>query len=110
MDAEPYRTHPIYDGEGAKFDSIVYKKGASILKMIRATLGPDTFQLALQNYLKKHEYGTATHQMLFDEFTEAARQNRITDWCGEPFNATKFLEPWFLQSDVAFNTSPDLPM
>ncbi|XP_050301778.1 membrane alanyl aminopeptidase-like [Anthonomus grandis grandis] len=40
-----------------KYSKITYAKGASILRMIRYTLGDDVFQKAIQNYLQEHALG-----------------------------------------------------
>lgn len=35
-----------------RFDSISYDKGASIIRMLQHTVGMDTFNVAIRNYLK----------------------------------------------------------
>jgi alanyl aminopeptidase len=42
------------------FDGITYDKGASVLAMFEAYVGPDTFQKGVREYLKAKAYGTAT--------------------------------------------------
>jgi aminopeptidase N len=42
------------------FDAITYQKGASVLKQLVATIGPDTFLAALRRYFARHAWGVAT--------------------------------------------------
>ena len=42
------------------FDSITYNKGASVLNMFEAYLGPETFQRGVRDYLKARAWGNAT--------------------------------------------------
>jgi alanyl aminopeptidase len=42
------------------FDSITYEKGAAVLTMFEAWIGPDRFRKGVQRYLREHAYGSAT--------------------------------------------------
>ena len=42
------------------FDGIAYGKAASVLRMLEAYLGPETFRAGVDQYLKLHLYGNAT--------------------------------------------------
>jgi puromycin-sensitive aminopeptidase len=42
------------------FDGIAYGKAASVLRMLEAYLGPDTFRAGVDQYLKGHLYSNAT--------------------------------------------------
>jgi aminopeptidase N/puromycin-sensitive aminopeptidase len=42
------------------FDGIAYGKAASVLHMLEAYLGPETFRAGVNLYLKEHAYGNAT--------------------------------------------------
>jgi alanyl aminopeptidase len=42
------------------FDGITYDKGASVLNMFEAYVGPETFQKGVREYLKAKAYGNAT--------------------------------------------------
>lgn len=59
-------THPIEvpvnlpDEIEQVFDAISYGKGASILRMIEAYIGKETFQDGIRRYLSAHAYGNAT--------------------------------------------------
>ncbi len=49
-------THDIHNA----FDSITYSKGGGLLSMLENYLGPDLFQKAVSEHIKKFNYGTAT--------------------------------------------------
>ncbi len=42
------------------FDGIAYDKAASVLRMLEAYLGQETFRAGVSQYLKEHSYGNAT--------------------------------------------------
>jgi puromycin-sensitive aminopeptidase len=44
------------------FDTISYGKGASVLRMIEAYLGPEILRKGVDTYLRQHEYGSATSE------------------------------------------------
>src|SRR5882724_8521012 len=58
-------THPVHAAVETPaqideaFDSITYKKGASVLRMVENYLGPDTFRKGVNTYLQAHAYGNA---------------------------------------------------
>jgi aminopeptidase N len=52
------------------FDSIVYEKGASVLRQLVATIGGAAFEAGLQRYVERHRWGNAT----FAEFLEALEE------------------------------------
>jgi cytosol alanyl aminopeptidase len=47
------------------FDAITYDKGAGVLAMFEAWLGPDAFRAGVRGYLAKHAYGSATSHDFF---------------------------------------------
>lgn len=49
------------------FDTISYNKGASILRMLEATVGEKIFQQGVKNYLNRHAYGNAVTKDLLTE-------------------------------------------
>jgi aminopeptidase N len=65
------------------FDHISYLKGSSVIRMLSAHLGTETFLLGVANYLKKHQYSNATTKNLWDALTEASKQD-----------VAEFMEPW----------------
>src|SRR5437773_775216 len=69
------------------FDEISYGKGASILRMIEAYIGPDKFQKGVAKYLEKFRYSNASGQDLSSHLQEASGTdvNRIMEaWISKP--------------------------
>lgn len=56
------------------FDEITYSKGASILRMLEVFLSESVFQDGIHNYLKKHEYGNASTNGLWQALSAASGQ------------------------------------
>ncbi|KAI0014943.1 peptidase family M1 [Xylariomycetidae sp. FL0641] len=54
------------------FDHISYLKGCSTLRMLVNHLGEETFLKGVGNYLKKHAYGNAKTEALWQALTEAS--------------------------------------
>ncbi len=71
-------THPIEVevGDPAEiseiFDRVSYSKGASVLRMLWKYLGEKDFQKGLQHYLKKHAYGNAETEDLWNALSEVS--------------------------------------
>ena len=57
------------------FDSISYLKGSSIIRMLAAHLGQDTFLKGVGNYLKAHAYGNAKTNDLWSALSQASGQD-----------------------------------
>ncbi|CAH2226479.1 jg2832, partial [Pararge aegeria aegeria] len=57
------------------FDTISYRKGATVIRMMLMFLGEDVFRKALHNYLTKHSYSNAEQDDLWAELTEVNRQH-----------------------------------
>eukprot|EP00658_Telonema_sp_P-2_P051077 TRINITY_DN390_c0_g1_i1.p1 TRINITY_DN390_c0_g1~~TRINITY_DN390_c0_g1_i1.p1 ORF type:complete len:926 (-),score=306.71 TRINITY_DN390_c0_g1_i1:329-3106(-) len=55
------------------FDLISYNKGASVIRMIHAMLGPEPFQKGLSAYLKKHAYSNTATSDLWAAWDEAQK-------------------------------------
>lgn len=53
------------------FDAITYGKGAAVLRMFEAWLGPEEMQKGIQAYLSKHKHGTGTTDSLLAELDDA---------------------------------------
>jgi cytosol alanyl aminopeptidase len=47
------------------FDAITYGKGAAVLRMVEAWIGPEVFQAAIQAYMKANAHGQVTSKALF---------------------------------------------
>src|SRR2546422_2283725 len=54
------------------FDEISYGKGASILRMIEAYIGPDNFQKGVANYLQQFRYSNASGSDLWNHLQQAS--------------------------------------
>ncbi|XP_035679687.1 aminopeptidase N-like [Branchiostoma floridae] len=74
-----YRPITTADDVTQVFGSIIYSKGASILRMLENFIGEETFKKALKNYLSKNAYGNAVQDQLWAELTTAAREDGQTD-------------------------------
>jgi tricorn protease interacting factor F2/3 len=61
------------------FDEISYGKGGSILRMIESYVGKDPFREGIRHYLRKHSYGNAVGEDLWNSIEEVSNQpvNRI---------------------------------
>ena len=68
---------PVSSGEEIDqiFDGISYSKGASVIRMLENYLGREIFSQGVNNYLKKHAYGNATTNDLWDSLSEASGQD-----------------------------------
>jgi aminopeptidase N len=65
------------------FDHISYLKGSSVIRMLSADLGTETFLLGVSNYLKAHKFSNATTNDLWSALSEAS---------GKDVNT--FMDPW----------------
>jgi aminopeptidase N len=65
------------------FDHISYLKGSSVIRMLSAHLGNETFLLGVSNYLKAHKFSNATTNDLWSALSEAS---------GKDVNT--FMDPW----------------
>ena len=54
------------------FDDISYAKGSCVLRMLSTHIGEDVFLKGVQNYLKKHEYGSTKTEDLWDALSAAS--------------------------------------
>lgn len=57
------------------FDAISYSKGASVIRMLNAYLGPDKFAEGVSAYLVKHSYGNAKTTDLWDALSASSGKN-----------------------------------
>uniref|UniRef100_A0A0N5CHZ9 Aminopeptidase n=1 Tax=Strongyloides papillosus TaxID=174720 RepID=A0A0N5CHZ9_STREA len=57
------------------YDAITYQKSNSVLRMLYSHLGEPTFQKALRNYIKKHQYSNTVTMDLWNALSEASGQN-----------------------------------
>ena len=57
------------------FDAISYLKGSSVIRMLAAHLGQETFLKGVSNYLKNHAYGNAKTNDLWSALSQASGQD-----------------------------------
>nr|POF11406.1 aminopeptidase 1 [Quercus suber] len=57
------------------FDAISYRKGSSVIRMLAAYLGVDTFLKGVSDYLKTHSYGNAKTEDLWAALGKASGQD-----------------------------------
>ncbi|KAL8537471.1 hypothetical protein ACS0TY_012555 [Phlomoides rotata] len=69
------------------FDSISYRKGASVIRMLQSYLGPEIFQRALASYIKRYACSNAKTEDLWSVLQEES---------GEPVN--KLMTSWTKQT------------
>jgi tricorn protease interacting factor F2/3 len=73
-------THPIRQAVDSPdeidqiFDEISYGKGASVLRMLEAFIGPEAFRQGVHDYLVKFQYGNARGEDLWAAIEAAAHQ------------------------------------
>ncbi|CAG9853689.1 unnamed protein product [Phyllotreta striolata] len=59
------------------FDSLIYQKGSSLLKMLNSTLSQDVFKKGLQSFVKKFAYQCATQDDLWELYTATAQNQSL---------------------------------
>jgi len=65
------------------FDTVTYRKGPSIIRMLHDYLGAGAFRTGLQQYLKKHAYGNATTADLWQSLSAVSNHDVgqfMKDW------------------------------
>jgi len=71
-------THPVVqkidtvEQASQAFDSITYAKGESVIRMLEAYVGADTWQKGVQAYIKAHAYSNTVSNDLWKEIDAAA--------------------------------------
>ncbi|WP_426078393.1 M1 family metallopeptidase [Janthinobacterium sp. PSPC3-1] len=71
-------THPVVqriatvEQASQAFDTITYQKGESVIRMLEAYVGADTWRTAVRNYMRKHAYGNTVSNDLWREVDAAA--------------------------------------
>ncbi len=94
------------------FDAISYSKGASVVRMLHAYLGPDDFRSGLQHYLKKHSYKNATTADLWASLEETSKKpvaefmGKWTSQAGFPLLDAKDKETTIEFSQTRYMISP----
>ncbi|PAA88784.1 hypothetical protein BOX15_Mlig000299g3 [Macrostomum lignano] len=68
-------SHPIYlqvynpSQINEIFDTITYRKGATVLRMLHGFVGDEVFRKGVGNYLRQNSYGNTFHTALYDSLT-----------------------------------------
>lgn len=77
------------------FDTISYRKGSYILRMMSLFLGKQTLRTGVSKYLMKHRYQNAEQDDLWASLTEVAHKNNVL-----PANLTvkTIMDTWTLQT------------
>lgn len=74
-------THPIaqelenQDNAASIYGSIIYNKAPIAVRMLETSMGVDSFQHALQSYLKQYSYSNATWKNLLSIFEQHSRKD-----------------------------------
>ncbi|MDH3500860.1 MAG: ERAP1-like C-terminal domain-containing protein, partial [Acidimicrobiia bacterium] len=77
------------DDANAMFDTITYKKGSAVLRMLEQYLGEETFQRGVAKYLTHHAYDNTETSDLWDALESAS---------GEPVRA--IADDWIFQGGL----------
>ncbi|XP_050507042.1 aminopeptidase N-like [Diabrotica virgifera virgifera] len=77
------------------FDTISYKKGSSLIRMMTLFLGEEILRKGVSNYLKKHKYGNAEQDDLWEALTKEAHSQNVL-----PKNLTVklIMDTWTVQT------------
>lgn len=73
------------------FDDMSYCKGASILRMLQHFLSKRTFFDGIVSYLRKHSYGNAHKDHLWEALSQSASAK------GRPVNVKTIMDTWTVQ-------------
>jgi aminopeptidase N len=60
------------DQANQAFDSITYRKGAAVIRMIESYVGEDNFRAGVRQYMQAHQYGNARTVDLWDAIERAS--------------------------------------
>ncbi|KAL1491457.1 hypothetical protein ABEB36_012054 [Hypothenemus hampei] len=77
------------------FDTISYKKGSSLLRMMSLFLGEETLRSGVSNYLRQHRYHNAEQDDLWSSLTEAAHQKGTLP---KNLSVKTIMDTWTLQT------------
>ncbi|MEI9964224.1 MAG: M1 family metallopeptidase [Caulobacteraceae bacterium] len=73
-------THPIVQAKDTTAetneigDAITYEKGAAVVRMLEAYVGPDNWREGVRAYMKEHAYANTTHDDLYRAMEAAAHK------------------------------------
>ncbi|XP_014240292.1 aminopeptidase N isoform X2 [Cimex lectularius] len=76
------------------FDTISYKKGSAIIRMMHKFLGESFFK-GVSNYLKEYKFGNAEQDNLWESLTSQAHKDRVLD---KNLSLKPIMDSWTLQT------------
>lgn len=77
------------------FDTISYKKGSSIIRMMGLFLGEETLRKGVSNYLEKHKYCNAEQDDLWQSLTDVAHANGVLP---KNLSVKTIMDTWTVQT------------
>ncbi|KAK6015435.1 hypothetical protein OSTOST_19140, partial [Ostertagia ostertagi] len=77
------------------FDDVTYRKGASVLTMLQALVGKETFKNAVTQYLKKFSFNNTQASDLWEVFDKVV--TNVTGPDGSPLKTTELANQWTTQ-------------
>nr|AVD96938.1 putative APN-2 [Nilaparvata lugens] len=77
------------------FDTISYKKGSYLLRMMNLFLGEEVFRQGVSNYLKAHRYSNAEQDDLWAALTDQAHKAGSLD---KALTVKEIMDTWTLQT------------
>uniref|UniRef100_A0A1B6D6B8 Aminopeptidase n=1 Tax=Clastoptera arizonana TaxID=38151 RepID=A0A1B6D6B8_9HEMI len=77
------------------FDTISYKKGAYLLRMMNSFLGEEVFQQGVSNYLKLHKYSNAEQDDLWKSLTDKAHESGALP---KDMSVKEIMDTWTVQT------------
>jgi alanyl aminopeptidase len=66
------------DDIGNAFDGITYQKGAAVIGMFEAWMGPENFRQGVQSYMKQYAFRTATAGDFLDSLSSSGKKDVAT--------------------------------
>ncbi|KAK7584256.1 hypothetical protein V9T40_005219 [Parthenolecanium corni] len=76
------------------FDTITYKKGSVLVRMMSMILGEDVFRDGLINYFQKYQFGSATSDDLYAALNEVASTRKVLP---ENLTLKQIMDSWTVQ-------------
>lgn len=83
------------------FDSISYKKGSAVLRMMHLFMGDESFNNGVHLYLTKHAYGNAEQDNLWSALTDSAHNAKAIP---STYDIKRIMDSWTLQTGYPFIT------
>ncbi|PAA88783.1 hypothetical protein BOX15_Mlig006779g1, partial [Macrostomum lignano] len=76
----------------AIFDTITYRKGASVLRMLHGFVGDEVFRKGVGNYLRQNSYGNTFHTALYNSLTR-----QYSESTNKSLNVSSVMDRWIKQ-------------